>query len=214
MTHIKTLVFNHFKTLFTILGITTLSLFLLMIRLKLTHSFFLLFLVWNLFLAFIPFAITFYLKNTTKLSGGKLGFWFFIWLLFLPNAPYIVTDLIHLQLSEGLLILLDILVIGLFALSGLYCYFMTVRDMKELVSKFLSERIVTFLFIITPFLCGFGIYLGRVLRFNSWDLLNNPVLLLSEIIHCIIHPIEHWAAWTITVGFGVFLTIVSKPKIK
>lgn len=205
MTHLKTLIFNHFDILLKILGITTLSLFLLMVRLKLTHSFYLLFLVWNLFLAFIPFAITFYLKNTPKLSQWKLGFWFIIWLLFLPNSPYIVTDLIHLQLSEGLLFFIDLLVIVPFTISGLYFYILSVNIMKGLVSNFFSERIVTLLFILIPFLCGFGIYLGRVLRFNSWDLLNKPTSLLSEITNIIINPIENWVAWVITISFGVFL---------
>ncbi len=82
----------------------TFSIVLLIIRMKLTNSFFYLFLVLNLFLAVILFTITTYLASIPKLNKFKIVVWFGVWLLFLPNAPYIVTDLIHLKLNNTHLI--------------------------------------------------------------------------------------------------------------
>ncbi|WP_366140809.1 DUF1361 domain-containing protein [uncultured Algibacter sp.] len=110
MNTIKQLLVNRFK-IFSLLTVgMAFSLFLLMIRMKLTHSFFLLFLVWNLFLAVIPFAISSYLISLPKLHKFKFILCFGIWLLFLPNAPYIITDLLHLKVSTNSLLWLDILV--------------------------------------------------------------------------------------------------------
>ena len=135
MNSIKQLIYNQFKT-FALLSVSIVfSIVLLMIRMKLTHSFFYLFLVWNLFLAVIPFAITTYLVSLPKLN--KFGFliWFSVWLLFLPNAPYIITDLLHLKRSDSDLLWLDILVVSSFALVGLTLFYLSVLDMKGIVVK-------------------------------------------------------------------------------
>jgi len=94
---------------------------LLAYRIQLTHSKFYLFLVWNLFLAGIPFAISQTLKMNTKLSSLKIvGFIsFFVWLLFLPNSPYIITDLVHLHSKHSNLLWLDLFLVFVFAFNGL-----------------------------------------------------------------------------------------------
>ncbi len=94
---IKQLILNRFKVFSLVSVSMLLSIVLLMIRMKLTHSFFYLFLVWNLFLAVIPFAITSYLVSLPKLNKLSSALWFGLWLLFLPNSPYIITDLLHLK---------------------------------------------------------------------------------------------------------------------
>lgn len=92
MDYLKQLIEKRFKT-YAIITISMLfSLILLMVRMKITQSFFYLFLVWNLFLAVIPFAISTYLIGSPKPNKYALFFWFGLWLLFLPNAPYMVTD--------------------------------------------------------------------------------------------------------------------------
>ena len=117
METIKTLIQSKFKTLSIISVVLSFSIILLMVRMKLNKSFFYLFLIWNVFLAIIPYAITMYLTSKPKISKLKLGFWFLIWLAFLPNAPYIITDLIHIRSGNNNLIWLDILVVLSFALS-------------------------------------------------------------------------------------------------
>ncbi len=209
MKTIKHLLFKNFETFFPLILLSMLSLFLLMVRLKITHSFFFLFLVWNLFLAFIPFAISFLLKQQNKRSKYLLLLGFCTWLLFLPNAPYIVTDLIHLRHSGSTQIWLDALMIGLFALSGLLCYFLSMHQMEIVLSRYLNKKPLLFLGIAIHFLTGFGIYLGRFLRFNSWDLLQDPLEVLNTILHIICFPHLHKGAWLVTLLFGMSLWVLN-----
>ncbi|WP_162623334.1 DUF1361 domain-containing protein [Confluentibacter sediminis] len=174
---------------------------------KLTHSFHFLFLVWNLFLAVIPFAITAYLISNPKLSKYGLYFWFCVWLLFLPNAPYIITDLLHLKVSSSYLLWLDVLVVTSFALNGLLLFLLSITDMKAIMSRFTNNKYVNPIFIFILFLCGFGVYLGRFLRYNSWEVIQNPLNLLNDIIFLIIHPNLNLEACLFTFIFGSFLNV-------
>lgn len=184
-----------------------LSVILLMIRVKMTHSFFFMFLVWNLFLAVIPYTITTYLLTRIKIKKFLLLFWFSVWLLFLPNAPYIITDLFHLRLSNPSIIWLDVLVISSFASSGLLLFYLSITDMKQLLIKYMSAKKTTMIIPFIIYLSSFGMYLGRFLRYNSWEIIQNPQTLFTDIYNIIINPSEHLTAWLFTIGFGTFLTI-------
>jgi len=207
MNNIKQLFLNRFRV-FTLLSTSILlSIVLLTIRIKLTHTFFYLFLVWNLFLATIPFIITSYLVSLPKLNKIVLALWFSVWLLFLPNAPYIITDLMHLRLNNGTLLWLDILVVNTFALNGLLLFYLSISDMKNILKCYLKKSIVNYSITIICFLCGFGVYLGRFLRYNSWEILSNPKYLFIDIINLILKPLAYKEAWLFTILFGVFLSI-------
>ncbi len=207
MEQIKKYFFNRFQIVFTIGGVVLMSIILLMIRLKFTHSFFLLFLVWNVFLAGIPFAISFFLKFKKNITKGALLIWFGIWLLFLPNAPYIVTDYLHLRFSSKNIIVLDIFLIGSFALSGLLFYYISLRDMESLILSKFSKRITQSIILTIPFFAGFGIYLGRILRWNSWNVIQQPKRLFNDIWNIICVPFDHLLAWIFTIFFGTALGI-------
>ncbi|WP_282134364.1 DUF1361 domain-containing protein [Seonamhaeicola maritimus] len=207
MNHIKQLIFSQFKT-FALLSVSIVfSIVLLMIRMKLTHSFFYLFLVWNVFLAVIPFAITTYLVSLPKLNKLKLIIWFSVWLLFLPNAPYIITDLLHLKISNSHLLWLDILVISSFALAGLMLFYLSMVDMKTILQERMKSKYIDPLIIFILFLCGFGVYLGRYLRFNSWEIVQDPISLFTDILEIILQPSQYYEAWLFTLLFGAFLAI-------
>lgn len=204
---IKQLFFNRFKT-YTALSVSILlSIVLLMIRIKLKHSFMFLFLIWNLFLAVIPFFITSYLVSAPKLNKIVLAFWFGLWLLFLPNAPYIITDLIHLRLSYSSYLWLDILVVTSFAFNGLILFYLSILDMKKLLESFIKKSIIPYGITMIFFLSGFGVFLGRFLRYNSWELLSNPKYLFVDIINITIKPFENKEAWLFTILFGGFLYV-------
>lgn len=207
METIKTLIQSKFKTLSLVTVALTFSIISLMVRIKLNKSFFYLFLVWNVFLATIPYAITMYLNTKQKLSKLKLGFWFLVWLAFLPNAPYIVTDLIHLKESNYHLMWLDILVVLSFAMSGLFLFYLSVLDMQQLISQKFKRIPIPFFTITLMFLCGFGVYLGRFLRYNSWEIISNPQVLISDIFEIITSPFQNVTAWLFTLGFGGFLLV-------
>lgn len=207
MEQIKHLLFSRFRIVFVLASLTSLSLFLLMVRLKLTHSYFFLFLVWNLFLAAIPFLITFRLLSRKRVPKYRLLIWLGLWLLFLPNAPYIITDFIHLQHLKSEIFWLDAVLIGVYALSGLLFYFISVRDMEELLQQHFQPKKVKYLLWMLPFLVGFGIYLGRFLRWNSWDIMQRPQNLIQDIWEILAFPMQHKDAWLVTLLFGFGLAI-------
>ncbi|WP_178983806.1 DUF1361 domain-containing protein [Winogradskyella helgolandensis] len=207
METIKKIFLNRFKTLSLITVALLFSGILLIVRMKLNKSYFFSFLIWNVFLAIIPYAITMYLNTTSKLSKLKLGFWFMVWLAFLPNAPYIVTDLIHIRIGNDSLLWLDVLVVLSFAMSGLLLFYSSILDMQKLVSLAFKKLPVETISIAIIFLCGFGVYLGRFLRYNSWEIISGPQYLFIDILNMIIAPFQHFEAWLFTFGFSAFLII-------
>jgi uncharacterized membrane protein len=148
-----------------------------------------------------------YLNSLPNLNKLKLGFWFLIWLAFLPNAPYIVTDLIHIRVGNNSLLWLDVLVILSFALSGLLLFYLTILDMQKLVTAKFKKIPIKFSTTTVLFLCGFGVYLGRFLRYNSWEIIINPNILISDILEILISPFQNSDAWLFTLGFGGFLIV-------
>lgn len=204
---IKQFIFNQFK-LYSVLVISLIfSVFLLMVRIKLNHSFFYLFLIWNLFLAIIPFVITSYLTVQPNIKKMKLILWFGTWLLFLPNAPYIITDLMHLRLNSDSYLWLDILVVTSFACNGLLLFYLSVLDMKNILKTYINKPVYDILLILLLFLSSFGVYLGRFLRYNSWEILSNPKYLILDILNIALQPITYREAWLFTFLFGIFLNI-------
>ncbi len=207
MNNIKQLIFSQFRVLSILTTSVIFSILLLMIRMKLTHSFFYLFLVWNLFLAVIPYAITTYLMSIPKLNKLWLVLCFGVWLLFLPNAPYIVTDLLHLRISDTSFLWLDILVVLSFASSGLLLFFLSILDMKRILKPYINTSKIKFLIFSLFFLNGFGVYLGRFLRYNSWEILSNPKYLFEDIFTILLQPFSNPEAWLFTFLFGLFLSL-------
>ncbi len=182
------------------------SLLLLVIRIMKTDSVFYIFLVWNLFLACIPYAITILL---TLCKNNRFVFWlgFIIWLAFLPNSPYILTDLQHIRLSTLQSVWFDVLLILSFAVNGMIIGFASLQMMQKSLQDQLSRQTINIITYVILLLCGFGIYLGRVLRWNSWDIIQNPIAIVSDVGKRVLFPIEHVNTWAFTIGFGGFLII-------
>ena len=157
---------------------------LILLRVKFTQSITYMFLIWNLFLAGVPYAISQliksnnWLKSTTIPLIGAL----FIWLLFLPNAPYIITDLIHLNHIHSNLIWFDALLIFLFAANGLLLAILSMVDVYTVLREKWRNIVASLSIILISLLSGFGIYLGRYLRWNSWELFTQPNILFQDII--------------------------------
>ncbi|WP_188373897.1 DUF1361 domain-containing protein [Winogradskyella haliclonae] len=202
----KTYLIKKIDTLSILVSAICMSGLLLVLRVKLNKSFFYLFLVWNIILAIVPYAITMYLSSR-KLNKLKFGFWFCIWLLFLPNSPYIITDLLHLRISNSQMLWLDILVILSFAATGLLLFFLSLNDMKLLLSYHFKKLHVKYLITGIIFLSAFGVYLGRFLRYNSWEILSQPQQLISDIIDMVVYPRANQEVWLFTFGFGMFIFV-------
>jgi uncharacterized membrane protein len=142
-----------------------------------------LFLNWNLFLAFLPWLLTSVVILRTVKSRIAILLVMGIWLLFFPNCLYMLTDLIHLRRIEEAPVWLDLIIVLSFAWAGLCYGFVSLMD----IESFLKERFhaapktVTGLSVCMIYLAAFGIYIGRFLRWNSWDLFGNPTELIRGI---------------------------------
>ncbi len=202
---LRHLVFIHFSQIKNIAFGIGLSIIILAIRIKFTGDLHWLFLGWNLILVLIPYILALYLvKNPWVLARGwsRIGVTF-LWLLFLPNAPYILTDFIHLKNSSPPFILLDFLTISAFAITGFLAGLYSIKIMIMFYRLFYSSKTVRLLTILVSALCGFGIYLGRIVRLNSWDIFTRPWFTCIQIIESIGHPL----AWLITLTFGCLLIL-------
>lgn len=207
MNTLKLIFFTRFKIISILTVSMALTIILLMIRMKLTHSYFYLFLVWNLFLAIIPYAITTYLVSLPRLNKFALIAVFGIWMLFLPNAPYILTDFLHLRYSETYLMWIDVLLVTSFAYNGLILFFLSVMDMESVLSRYIAPKQIRYLLPSVFFLSSFGMYLGRFLRYNSWEIVQHPFSIFTDISEILINPSQHYIAWIFTLTFGTFLSV-------
>jgi uncharacterized membrane protein len=137
-----------------------------------------LFFFWNLFLAWVPLgaALLFYglaarqSRRWTLLLGVAV-----IWFLFFPNAPYIVTDMVHLRETPPVPYWYDIICVMAFAQTGLFVGYLSLYLMQEVIRAWMG-RSAGWLFALAMLsLSAFGVYLGRFLRWNSWDALVSPI---------------------------------------
>jgi uncharacterized membrane protein len=185
------------------------SVLLIACRVYFTHKITFVFLVWNLILAFVPFLISSIIISTKSKSISKwtLGILFVVWLIFFPNAPYILTDLFHLKQRTGVPLWFDLIVILSAAWNGLILGLLSLDDLHGVISKRFSKA-AGWLFVFgSLFLCGFGIYIGRYLRWNSWDVITNPITLFQELFNQLLHPTLHPRLIGVSVLYMAFLMI-------
>jgi uncharacterized membrane protein len=171
-----------------------------------------LFMPWNLFLAYVPYFISTTLTRKHA-NGNKLleitGM--IVWLLFIPNSFYILTDLYHLadgHRSSRVPEWFDLILILSFAWNGLLLGVLSTRQVEKLLAPnttFLGRWV--FLYPIM-WLNALGVYIGRDLRYNSWDIVANPVALTRDIVLMIAHPLRHHDAWSMIFCYSILLTLL------
>jgi uncharacterized membrane protein len=164
-------------------------------------------LVWNLVLAWVPFLLAVFVYDRARrgaslavlVAGGAL------WLLFFPNAPYLITDFKLLPIWQGAPIWFDVVVLSTAAWTGLALGFVSLYLVQAVVGRLLGA-VTSWLFVLSVLALGsFGIYLGRFERWNSWDVFAEPGPLLRDIGTRIANPAEHGRTVAVTVLFTVFL---------
>ena len=192
-----------------ILLFSLLSMGLLITRIILTGEFTFAFLTWNLFLAYIPMGLStlLYLKSD---GIEKWQFWpvAAVWLLFFPNAPYILTDLFHLEPRPGISEWFDLLLILSFAITGVLFGLLSLRNMHRVVIQ-IHSKITGFLFAGGSIVLGsFGVYLGRYDRYNSWDVFRTPDEIFFTIARRMLHPTHHLNTWGLTIGLSLLLALL------
>jgi uncharacterized membrane protein len=198
---------NHFYALLLSSG---LAIGLFVGRVWLSQSRTLSFLVWNLFLAWVPYfwslwALSIHRRQPRRwwslLLPGAL------WLLFFPNAPYLITDLIHLYQRPDVPLWYDIGLLISFVWAGCFLAVASLNMMHQIMRDYVG-RIWSWISVIGIMgLCGLGIYVGRFLRWNSWDIFLYPTDVLGDIGHRLIHPFSHLQAYGVTLLFATFLFV-------
>lgn len=143
---------------------------------------------WNLFLAFIPLAISVWLFRRGR--GRSLLWWigFLVFFGFLPNAPYVLTDVIHLIQdirtinSVWMITLVVIPVYLLFILAGFEAYVLSLINLGYYLNRIGQSKWILAAELVTHALSAVGIYLGRFLRFNTWDFITQPDALATSVV--------------------------------
>jgi uncharacterized membrane protein len=168
------------------------------------------FLIWNLFLAWLPliFAWLLYIRTPKGLTWSWPNFGLFAaWLIFLPNAFYLVTDFIHLRRTSQVDIVFDIILFSTYAFCGIILGLTALYLVHTSAIKRFGTR-AHYLPAAVLLLCGFAIYLGRYLRWNSWDIITNPFGLLFDVSSSVIDPANHPLTFATTLLFYGFLGLL------
>ena len=162
------------------------------------------FLIWNLALAYIPYLLS---RKLITLKPGVVSVSLLaLWLLFFPNAPYLITDFIHLHRRPTDSFWIDLVVFYSFALNGLAIGFVSLNKVYQWLQKFYHRSVAMITVHVALSAAAFGIYLGRIERWNSWDLFMDPFQLIHNIYHLLFPLGEQIHVWMFTLLFGVFLT--------
>jgi len=186
------------------------SMLLIAVRVWVTGEIFLLMLPWNLFLAWAPYGITQWLSLHPDWIENRLKFaiGFIAWLLFIPNAFYILTDLFHLGQSHGAPRWYDLAVIFSFAWNGLLMAVLSVRRMQLMITLHFSLLRGWMFVLPVMWLNALGVYIGRYLRYNSWDVLTSPFELSTDILYLLLHPFRNAEEWGMIFCFTLLLYFI------
>lgn len=149
------------------------------------------FLFWNLFLAWVPYVLSLGLValDRVRAPGWLLAAVGIVWLLFLPNAPYILTDFIHVGEIPGVALWVDAVLIGAFAATGLLLGLASLYLVHHVVAARVGAGAGWTVAIGSLALSSIGVYLGRFPRFNSWDVLANPDGLVQVVLQRLADPL-------------------------
>ena len=165
------------------------------------------FLLWNLFLAFVPWIIANVLEYNNFRKRIEIPV-MIIWLLMFPNAPYLFTDLIHLGKNPSAPRWFDITLLLSYGMTGFAFGFLSLMKIEGKIKKYFPKIKPFFVKAFIIYLSSYGIFLGRFLRWNSWDIITNFVPVVRDVFKTIKHPVQNAAAWGFTLLFGTLLNIL------
>ena len=178
---------------------------------------------WNLFLAWIPYGAGLVAARLALGPGARpwralpiAG----VWLAFLPNAPYLITDFMHIRARQegSWLFWYDIMMMAIFAWTGCILGAVSLGIMQRIVARHWGRAMSWCFVLVTAALCGVGIYLGRFQRWNSWDLLFNPQSVARDLVGPLLDPMAHLRPLAMSALFATFflisyLTLAARPNL-
>lgn len=169
-------------------------------------------LIWNLSLAWIPFlfaSLAYVVSWSKKLLFLVVPVCAFVWLIFFPNAPYILTDFQHLSTSASNAPLwYDVLMLVWFAWTGLLLGVLSLYFMQEIVTRAFGRAFGWFFAILVTALSSVGIFLGRFNHWNSWDILGDPMPIAQDILGWLRHPFANLRVYGFTLLFTLLFLFV------
>ncbi|MBN2006639.1 MAG: DUF1361 domain-containing protein [Anaerolineae bacterium] len=180
------------------------------VRAYFSRSWIYLFLSWNLFLAWVPYLASLWTAHWRAAHPRR---W---WLLlppaalslaFFPNAPYIVTDFLHLTERAPIPLWYDIGLLTSFAWTGLLLGVYALRILQDIVKAWAGAILSWVFVLVVVSLSGMGVYIGRFLRWNSWDLVMQPTAILSDIAIRLRHPLLHPSSYGVTLLFSALMFV-------
>src|SRR5262245_13452498 len=180
-------------------------------RMGLTGRAALMFLGWNLILAWVPLLVSLAIvrrhapgRRSSRVGSFALGA---VWLAFFPNAPYLVTDLIHLRARGFVLQLYDAMMVFAFALTGLCIAFLSLWLIHRLVERRVGRTAGWAFVAAVAGLAGVGVFLGRFPRWNSWDIVTKPGEPFATLVVHAQDPCAHTTAIGVTLRMGGLFAI-------
>lgn len=166
------------------------------------------FLAWNLFLAWIPLGLSFWLVYVlrSRLWSSWLPLLLTVlWVSFLPNSFYLITDYIHLQEPGRADLLFDVVMFTSFVFNGVILGYLSLYMVHTQLLQRVSGLMARLLIGGVLLASSFAIYIGRELRWNTWDVVVNPASLLFDVSDRVLNPGQHPQAFTTTAIFFILL---------
>ncbi|NVN96947.1 DUF1361 domain-containing protein [Candidatus Nomurabacteria bacterium] len=196
-----------------IVYLLSLAVFLNILRIFLFGSTTFVYMFWNIFLASVPFFISLFLlgrTNKDNITKPIFIIGFIFWFLFLPNAPYVITDFIHLGRIHAVPVMYDMFLLFASASVSLLMGLYSIHHMEKMLLLKFTRKIANIIIIVTIFFASFGVYLGRYLRFNSWDLFISHNSLISSICKVFTQSNAYANVYGYTLLFFIFIYISYK----
>ena len=170
------------------------------------------FLVFNLGLAWIPFiaALAAYASMRNRITFFLIApISILVWLIFFPNAAYLLTDFQHLaSFNSDTPLWFDVLILIWFAWTGLLLGISSLYLIQEIVTRTFNTGVGWVFAVVATSLSSLGVYLGRFLRWNSWDILQDPLPIAKDMYGIVRHPIENLPTYVFTILFTLLFLFI------
>lgn len=183
------------------------SMALLLVRVIYAESLDYSFYVWNTVLATIPYAVSTQIAKLKKINFIAIAM-LILWLLFFPNAPYLITDIFHYEKRFPVPFWYDLILVIMGAWNGLILGMASLMNVEKFLSQQLKPGWVMVCEFFSLVLCSYGIFIGRFLRFNSWDVLSDPRSLIYTSAHHVLVPQNYAKLWAFTLLFAALLALI------